>query len=84
MVQASSFNTYNKYWVGQRETDDLSPSVNFQWDMSDSSMLYISYSQGFKSGGFSAADDGNPGDLPVGVPPIPPVVDNGFQANTYV
>ena len=84
VVQASSFNTYNKYWVGQRETDDLSPSVNFQWDMSDSSMLYISYSQGFKSGGFSAADDGNPGDLPVGVPPIPPVVDNGFQANTYV
>ena len=52
VVQASSFNTYNKYWVGQRKTDDLSPSVNFQWDMSDSSMLYISYSQGFKSGGF--------------------------------
>ena len=26
-------------------------------------MLYVSWSQGFKSGGFSAADDGEPGDL---------------------
>ena len=84
VVQASNFNSYNKYWTGSRKTDDLSPSVNLQWDMSDSSMLYVNWSEGFKSGGFSAADDGNPGDLPVGVPPIPPVVDNGFQANGYV
>jgi outer membrane receptor protein involved in Fe transport len=84
VLQASSFNTYNKYWTGTRETDDLSPSVNLQWDVSDNTMLYVTYSEGFKSGGFSAADDGNPGNLPVGVPPIPPVVDNGFQANSFV
>jgi outer membrane receptor protein involved in Fe transport len=84
VVQAANFNSYNKYWTGSRKTDDLSPSVNLQWDMSDSSMLYVNWSEGFKSGGFSAADDGNPGDLPVGVPPIPPAVDNGFQANGYV
>jgi iron complex outermembrane receptor protein len=65
VVQASNFNSYNKYWTGSRKTDDLSPSVNLQWDMSDSSMLYVNWSEGFKSGGFSAADDGNPGDLPV-------------------
>ncbi len=47
-------------------------------------MLYVTYSEGFKSGGFSAADDGTPGNLPTSAPPIPPVVDNGFQANSFV
>ena len=70
VIQASTFNTYNKSWAGDRKTDDLSPSLNLQWDMSDDSMLYISWSQGFKSGGFSAADDGEPGDF--GVAQLPP------------
>jgi len=70
IIQAQNFNTYNKEWVGSRKTDDLSPSLNLQWDMSDSSMLYASWSQGFKSGGFSAADDGEPGDF--GVAQLPP------------
>lgn len=84
VIYASSFNTYNKYWTGSRKTDDFSPSMNLQWDVSDNTMLYVTYSEGFKSGGFSAADDGNPGNLPVGVPPIPPAVDNGFQANGFI
>ena len=71
VIQASSFNTYNKAWVGERKTDDLSPSINLQWDVSDDSMLYISWSQGFKSGGFSAADDGEPGDFAVAQLPPP-------------
>ena len=70
IVQATSFNTYNKNWLDSRETDDLTPSINVQWDVSDSSMLYISYSEGFKSGGFSAADDGNPGNVGVGGFPV--------------
>ena len=70
IVQATTFNTYNKNWLGSRETDDLTPSINVQWDVSDSSMLYISYSEGFKSGGFSAADDGNPGNVGVGGFPV--------------
>ena len=37
--------------------------LNLQWDMGDASMVYVSWSQGFKSGGFSAADDGEPGDF---------------------
>jgi iron complex outermembrane receptor protein len=65
VVQNVTFNTYNKYWTGTRKTDDLSPSVNVQWDVSDDSMLYASFSQGFKSGGFSATDDGEPGDYAV-------------------
>ncbi len=71
ITQASSFNTYDKNWVGDRKTDDLSPSINLQWDVSDDSMLYISWSQGFKSGGFSAADDGEPGDFAVAQLPPP-------------
>lgn len=70
IIQATTFNTYNKNWVGKRKTDDLSPSLNLQWEMSGDSMLYISWSQGFKSGGFSAADDGEPGDF--GVAQLPP------------
>ena len=45
VVQATNFNTYNKYWTGARETDDLSPSVNLQWDVSDRTMLYVTYSR---------------------------------------
>ena len=71
IIQASSFNTYNKEWVGSRKTDDLSPSLNLQWDMGDASMVYVSWSQGFKSGGFSAADDGEPGDFAVAQLPPP-------------
>ncbi len=78
IIQASSFNTYNKDWVGSRKTDDLSPSLNLQWDVGDSSMLYISWSQGFKSGGFSAADDGEPGDFSVAQLPPPPGPNGNF------
>jgi outer membrane receptor protein involved in Fe transport len=71
IIQAQNFNTYNKEWAGSRKTDDLSPSLNLQWDMGDASMLYVSWSQGFKSGGFSAADDGEPGDFSVAQLPPP-------------
>ena len=39
--------------------------------MGDASMVYVSWSQGFKSGGFSAADDGEPGDFCVAQLPPP-------------
>ncbi|MDX1734510.1 MAG: TonB-dependent receptor, partial [Halioglobus sp.] len=62
-VQATSFNTYAFDYEADRETDDLIPSINIQYDVGEDSMLYISFSQGFKSGGFTAADDGEPGGL---------------------
>ena len=77
IVQATSFNTYERSYVGDRKTDDLTPSVNLQWTYSDDSMFYVSFSQGFKSGGFSAADDGEPGGFAVGQIPPP-----GFIATT--
>ncbi len=62
-LQATSFNTYLYDYDEDRDTDALLPSANLQWDVSDNSMLYVSYSEGFKSGGFTAADDGNPGSV---------------------
>lgn len=42
------------------QEDDISPSVNVQWDATDDLMIYASWSIGYKSGGFDArlANDG--------------------------
>ena len=65
-VQATLFNTYAYDYKQNRETDDWIPSAVLQWNYSDDSMLYASFSQGFKSGGFTGADDGQPDNLPIG------------------
>ncbi|WOJ98121.1 TonB-dependent receptor [Congregibacter brevis] len=74
LIQATSFNAYNYDYTQDRSTDALVPSFNLQWDISDDSMLYASFSQGFKSGGFTAADDGEPGDLQQGTFPCAPTL----------
>jgi iron complex outermembrane recepter protein len=35
-----------------RDDSDVTPSINVQYDLGDNTMLYASFSQGFKSGGF--------------------------------
>ncbi len=72
LIQATSFNAYAYDFREDRTTDALVPSFNLQWDVSDDTMLYASFSQGFKSGGFTAADDGEPGDLTQGTFPCAP------------
>jgi outer membrane receptor protein involved in Fe transport len=72
LIQATSFNAYGYDFREDRSTDALVPSFNFQWDVTENSMLYASFSQGFKSGGFTAADDGEPGDLAPGTFPCAP------------
>ncbi|NQX89955.1 MAG: TonB-dependent receptor [Halioglobus sp.] len=64
-VQATQFNTYAYNYKENRETDDWIPSAVLQWNYSDDSMVYASFSQGFKSGGFTGADDGQPDNLPL-------------------
>lgn len=71
-IQATSFNAYIYDFNEKRSTDKWLPSVNVQWDASENSMLYASFSQGFKSGGFTDADDGEPGDLTPGAFPCIP------------
>jgi len=43
-----------------RSTDDFSPSVVFQVDVSEDGVLYASYKEGFKSGGFDSSVSGPP------------------------
>ncbi|MCZ6830856.1 MAG: TonB-dependent receptor [Gammaproteobacteria bacterium] len=65
-IQSTLVNTYAYNYEDDRSTDDLTPSVTLQWDVGEDSMLYASFSQGFKSGGFTAADDGEPAGLELG------------------
>ncbi len=42
--------------------DDVTPSVNIQYDVTEDIMTYFSFSQGFKSGGFDAQNVSGPPD----------------------
>jgi iron complex outermembrane receptor protein len=68
-IQAEFFNTYTYDYKEDRSTDAWLPAANFQWDVFDDTMLYLSLSKGFKSGGFTAADDGQPAGFLVGQVP---------------
>jgi len=57
---ASSFASYDHDFTESRSTDQLMPAANLEWAQSEDSMFYVSYSEGFKSGGFNAVDDQNP------------------------
>jgi outer membrane receptor protein involved in Fe transport len=59
-IFAQMFDSYPHNFSEQRSTDQLIPAANLQWEPSDDNKYYISYSEGFKSGGFNAADDQNP------------------------
>jgi iron complex outermembrane receptor protein len=65
-IQSSTFNAYTYDYNEDRSTDAWLPAVNLQWDVFDDTMLYVSLSKGFKSGGFTAADDGEPAGLELG------------------
>ncbi len=72
LTQASAFNTYAYDYEEDRKTDKWIPSFNVQWDVGEDTMLYATFSQGFKSGGFTSADDGEPGGVPFRTLPCPP------------
>jgi outer membrane receptor protein involved in Fe transport len=78
---ATQFNTYAYNYNEDRETDQWIPSVNAQWDYNDDTMFYATFSQGFKSGGFTSADDGQPGGLDQGefAPYDPTVPSDDFE-----
>jgi iron complex outermembrane receptor protein len=45
---------------GDLDDTSFSPVVTTQWDMSDETMLYATWTKGFKSGGFDARSNGHP------------------------
>jgi len=70
--------TYDHAFVDSRTTDQVTPSFALEWDASDTSLYYLSYSEGFKSGGFNAVDDQAP-DLVNGTGPIYTVPGSGWS-----
>lgn len=62
-IVGGAFGAYARDLNESRSTDKWIPSANVQWDISEDSMLYFTVSEGFKSGGFSAADNGKPKDI---------------------
>lgn len=45
------------YFEGSRTENNFTPSVKFQYDVSDDVMVYVNAEKGFKGGGFNAAPD---------------------------
>jgi outer membrane receptor protein involved in Fe transport len=44
---------------GKRSETKFTPAVNMQWDATEDTMLYASYTEGFKAGGFDARSNLN-------------------------
>jgi len=75
------FDSYAHDFSEERTTDHLIPAANLQWDQSEGNKYYLSFAEGFKSGGFNAADDQNPTfDLTTTLPsPNPTEPGTGFE-----
>ena len=67
----SMFDSYAHNFSEKRSTDHLIPAANLQWDQSEGNKYYLSFAEGFKSGGFNAADDQNPAFNLTTTPPSP-------------
>ena len=78
LMQAGLFEVYQHAFDEKRSTNQVVPAANLQWAKSDTSKYYISYSEGFKSGGFNSVDDQNPNILADGTiqPTVPGI---GFE-----
>ena len=59
-LMGALFDTYDHEFNESRSTHQFLPAANIEWTRSEDSMFYLSYSEGFKSGGFNAVDDQNP------------------------
>ncbi len=52
--------------MGQRSENNFAPLVNLQYNVADDTLLYLSWSEGYKSGGFDARSNKPP--VPGGTP----------------
>ena len=59
-VMASSFDSYEHAFREARSTSQTIPGMTLQFEPNENSNYYLSYSEGFKSGGFNSVDDQNP------------------------
>ena len=59
-VVAKNFSAERHNLKGSRTEENLSPSLNLQYDWSDDMMVYATLSRGFKSGGYDARSNASP------------------------
>lgn len=52
----NEFGSVNYSNKGNRGEDNLDPTFNVQWDFTDSAMVYFTWAQASKSGGFNSSD----------------------------
>ncbi|MGQ0429444.1 MAG: TonB-dependent receptor [Gammaproteobacteria bacterium] len=60
IVYRNGFNVRPHQISGSREEDQALPSVTFEWEPDDSTMLYASWSKGAKAGGYDARSNNSP------------------------
>lgn len=64
-IWGSLLSTYPHDQDLDREEDHLDPAVRLRWEATDNTMVYVSWSQGYKSGGFNfSPDTANPDGSP--------------------
>ncbi len=65
---------------GSRSESAFTPLAILEWDLSDNTMLYLTWTRGFKSGGFDVRSNGHPDPAVVNavqvVPGVTPVVND--------
>lgn len=59
-LQGALFGSYGHHFVETRKTDQTIPAITLNWRPADNHLLYTSYTEGFKSGGFNAVDSQEP------------------------
>lgn len=65
IVYQNGFNVRQHQISDSREENQFLPSLTFEWEPDDTTMLYIAWSKGSKAGGFDARSNNSP------VPPTP-------------
>lgn len=65
-LMGAAFDTYAHAFDESRSTQQTTPAITIQYEPSENHNFYISYAEGFKSGGFNSVDDQNPVFLPDG------------------
>ncbi|MGB2253825.1 MAG: TonB-dependent receptor [Spongiibacter marinus] len=59
-VVAKNFSAERHDLSGSRTEENISPSLNLQYDVNDDAMLYGTLSRGYKSGGYDARSNASP------------------------